>query len=142
MARSDVPVYVAHIVAILVFTHFREDHSTTFECGVILSGKNILGESAGLDLDLPDFFYELGSFHQSVGRIVSVVWSFFASGHFDLVEYLRYDLVGSDIVGFGFIAEPDAVAHHVVAHCSDILGYHVASLTQEGVGAGGFGHAD
>ena len=54
-ARSDVPVDVAHIVAELVFPHFRERHSAPLESRVILAGKDILTQTAGLYLYLANF---------------------------------------------------------------------------------------
>ena len=51
---SDVPVNVAHVVAELVFADLRESHSSSLECRVVLSSKDIVGESACLYFYFPN----------------------------------------------------------------------------------------
>ena len=58
-ARGDVPVHVADVVAVLILTYFAEGHTATFERGVVLSRKYLVGETARLDLDFPDLLEEL-----------------------------------------------------------------------------------
>ena len=54
-----------------------------------------------------------------------------SSGHLDLVEYLRNNLVGGDVIGFGLVGESDAVAEYVVTHCTHIFGNYITALTRE-----------
>ena len=51
-ASCNVPVDIAHIVTILIFTNFRESHTPTLEGRVVFSSKDIVGESARLDFYL------------------------------------------------------------------------------------------
>ena len=54
-ACGDIPVDVAYLVAILIFAHFRECHTASFERGVVFSGEYVLRQTACLDFNLPDF---------------------------------------------------------------------------------------
>ena len=49
-----IPIYVANIVSVLVFSHFRESHTTPFEGRMIFTGKNIVGQSSRFNFDLTD----------------------------------------------------------------------------------------
>ena len=54
-ACGDIPVDVAYLVAVLIFAHFRECHTASFERGVVFSGEYVLRQTACLDFNLPDF---------------------------------------------------------------------------------------
>ena len=56
VARRNVPVNVAYVVAILIFAHFREHHSPPFEGGMIFSGEDVLRQPAGFYFNSSDFF--------------------------------------------------------------------------------------
>ncbi len=60
---GNVPFYVADIVAVLIFTHFAEGHTTPLEGRVVLSGKDVRGETAGLDFYLADALKDFRCFH-------------------------------------------------------------------------------
>ena len=49
-----IPIYVANIVSVLVFPHFRESHTTPFEGRVIFAGKNIVRQPSRFNFDLTD----------------------------------------------------------------------------------------
>ena len=60
-ACRHVPVDVAYVIAVLVLAYFAEGHATPFECGVVLSGKDVVAQSAGFYLNLAYLFkYVLG----------------------------------------------------------------------------------
>ena len=61
---GDVPVDIAHVVAILVFAHFAEHHTAPFEGRVVLAAEHLLREAAGLDFNLADFL-DYGFIHNS-----------------------------------------------------------------------------
>lgn len=65
-ARRDVPVDVAHVVAILVFADFAESHAPALEGRVVFAGEDMVGEAAGLDLDLAHPPQQLGTVHSVV----------------------------------------------------------------------------
>jgi hypothetical protein len=54
-ASRHVPVDVTHVIAILVFPHLCESHTPTLEGGMVLTGKDVLAQTASLDLDLSNF---------------------------------------------------------------------------------------
>ncbi len=58
LARRHIPVNVANIVTVLVGTNFREHHAATFECRMVLAGKNVLRKSACLYFYLANLFYK------------------------------------------------------------------------------------
>src|SRR5690606_2010791 len=60
---SHIPVYGAHIVAILILPHLAERHTPAFESAVIFAGKNMAAQAPRLDFYLPDFFYQFGRVH-------------------------------------------------------------------------------
>ena len=74
---------------------------------MVLTSKDIAGESARLDLYLPDTFEYFSCFH--------------SLGDFYLVENLRDDFFTGDIVSLGFVGETNAVAQYVVSHSAHIL---------------------
>ena len=53
--KADETVDITDVVAKLVFSHFRECHTPTFEGRVVLASKNILAQSASLYLN-PAYF--------------------------------------------------------------------------------------
>ena len=52
---GDIPVDVAHIIAILILAHFREGHAASLEGRMILPGKDVLAQAQCLDFYLTDF---------------------------------------------------------------------------------------
>lgn len=52
----DIPVDVADVVAVLVGTNLGEHHAAAFESRMVFAGKDVLRQSAGLYLNLADFF--------------------------------------------------------------------------------------
>ena len=58
-ARSDIPVHVAHIIAILVLAHFTEGHTAALEGRMVLTRKDLVRERPGLDLYLPDLLQKV-----------------------------------------------------------------------------------
>ena len=56
-AGGYVPVHAAYVVAPLVLTHFAEGHTASLECGMVLSGEDLVTQRLGLYLDLPDLLY-------------------------------------------------------------------------------------
>ena len=73
-ASGDVPIDVADVVAELIFTHFAESHASTFEGRVILTSKDVIGETTSFDLNLPDTFEEFGALC-AVGYMIGVLHS-------------------------------------------------------------------
>ncbi|CAI8307438.1 MAG: Uncharacterised protein [Bacteroidota bacterium] len=55
IARSNIPIYGTDIVAILVLTHLAKGHTTTFKGTLIFPPKNMIAQSAGFNLNLPNF---------------------------------------------------------------------------------------
>ena len=51
----DIPVDVSHVVTILVFAHLGKGHTPALEGRMVLTGKDVLAQSASLDLNLPNF---------------------------------------------------------------------------------------
>ena len=60
---GHIPVDVADIVAELIFPHLGKLHTSALECRVVLSGEDILAQTAGLDLYLPYFPKNIRSIH-------------------------------------------------------------------------------
>ena len=54
----------------------------------------------------------------------------------DCVEYLRDDVLCSNILGLSLICQADTVAEHFIADCAHILRNHIASPLDEGIGLG------
>ena len=54
-ARRDVPVHIAHVVAVLVLAYLAEGHSPSLERGMVLPGEDLVRQRLRLDLDLPYF---------------------------------------------------------------------------------------
>ena len=52
--RTYSVIVAALLITILIFSNFREGHTTSLEGRVILSCEDILAQSTGLDLYLPD----------------------------------------------------------------------------------------
>jgi hypothetical protein len=50
-ARGNIPVDIAHIIAVLVFAHLTKRHTPSLKRGVVLSGKELLRQSLRLDFD-------------------------------------------------------------------------------------------
>ena len=65
-AGRDVPVDVPHVVARTVLPHFGKRHAPPAESRMVLSGEDLVGKTAGLDLDLADAFENivLGFLHR------------------------------------------------------------------------------
>ena len=80
-ARSDVPVHIAHIIAILVLAHLAECHTTALEGRMVLTGEYLMRQSPGLDLYLPDLLQKVvctHSFHYGTSTafmISEMIWS-------------------------------------------------------------------
>lgn len=55
-AGCYVPFNVADVVAILVFAHFGEGHTTPFEGGVVFACEDVAAQASGFYLDSPDLF--------------------------------------------------------------------------------------
>ena len=53
---SDVPVHRAHVVSPLVLAHLAECHTTPLEGRMVLTRKDLVGESFRPYFDLPDLF--------------------------------------------------------------------------------------
>src|SRR4029079_3617616 len=54
--RCNIPVNSANIVATHIFPDLTECHSSSFECTVVFTGKNMRRQSARLDFYLTNFF--------------------------------------------------------------------------------------
>ena len=65
LSGRDVPVDVAHVIAILVLAHLGERHTMTSEGSLVTTCKDIGAQASGLDFNLPDLFYQLSGFHKS-----------------------------------------------------------------------------
>ena len=63
-ACGYVPVDIAHIITKLILTYFAERHSPTLEGRMVLSGEDVVTQSACLDLDLANLLQYLRRFHQ------------------------------------------------------------------------------
>ena len=62
---GNVPVDIAHIVADLVLTHFTERHTPSLERAMVLSGKDIVAQTARLDFDPTHLFQNIAAvFHK------------------------------------------------------------------------------
>ena len=61
--KASFPVNVAYVVAKLILAHLGECHTSTLEGRVILPGKDIVGQSARLYLNLTDFLQKFCCFH-------------------------------------------------------------------------------
>jgi len=53
-ACGHIPVDVSDIIPELIFTHLRKGHALTFKGRVVLARKDVLAQSPGFDLNLPD----------------------------------------------------------------------------------------
>ncbi len=62
-AGRNVPVNIAHIVAVLVGAHFAERHTFAFEGAVVFSRKEVLAQLARLVLNFAYLFEELFGVH-------------------------------------------------------------------------------
>ena len=62
-AGGHIPVNVAYVIAKLILAHLGECHTSTLEGRVILPGKDIVGQSARLYLNLTDFLQKFCCFH-------------------------------------------------------------------------------
>ena len=51
---GDIPVDVAHVVAGAVFADLGKRHASSAESRMVLSGEDLVRQTAGLDLDLAD----------------------------------------------------------------------------------------
>ena len=58
-ARGDIPVNIADIVAILILSDLAESHASTLEGRMVLASEDMVGEAAGLNLDLADALKQL-----------------------------------------------------------------------------------
>ena len=77
-ACCDVPVDVAHVVAVLVFAHFREGHASSAESRVILSCEDVAAQSACADLDLAHLAQKLLRVHQGTSTLL-MTWEMMSS---------------------------------------------------------------
>ena len=59
----DIPVHIADIVTILIFTNFAECHTATLECRMVLSRKYLMRESLCPNLNFPNFFQKITFCH-------------------------------------------------------------------------------
>src|SRR5690554_3110571 len=53
---GNIPVNVSDVVTVLIFPYFRESHTSTLECTVVFTCKDIPGQSPGFNLYLPYTF--------------------------------------------------------------------------------------
>ena len=56
MPGGYIPVDIAYIITILIFPDFRESHTSPLKSRMVLSCKNITGQSPGFYFDLTNFF--------------------------------------------------------------------------------------
>ncbi len=56
-AGRDVPVHVADIVPVLIFAYLAEGHAASLERRMVLTGKNLVAQRFGPNLNLADFLY-------------------------------------------------------------------------------------
>ena len=56
----------ADVVTRIVFSHFTESHTSSFERAVVFSGKNMRRKAAGLDLNFTYFFEQLVGLHKGM----------------------------------------------------------------------------
>ncbi|OPZ25280.1 MAG: hypothetical protein BWZ00_01869 [Bacteroidetes bacterium ADurb.BinA174] len=56
VSSGNVPVYIPHIVAILVFTNFGKRHTTPFKSRMILPRKNVPRQSTCFYFNMSYFF--------------------------------------------------------------------------------------
>ena len=49
-----VPVDISHVITILVFAHLGKGHTPALESRVVLTCKDVLAQSASLNLNLPN----------------------------------------------------------------------------------------
>ena len=132
VARSNVPIDIADIVAGHILSDFGENYTAPLECAVILTGKDVLAQATSFDLDLTDLLEKFISIHNKGERL----W------HLYLIEDRIDDIVGAYIVGFRLVRETDTVAEHVMTDSADILGDDITATLEEGVSAGSESEAD
>lgn len=65
VASGDIPVNIAHIIARLIFPDFGKHHAAALESGMVLSGKNIVGETTRLDFYFSDFLQKFFGVHNT-----------------------------------------------------------------------------
>src|SRR5206468_2044173 len=61
--RRNIPVDGANLVAGLIFPDVLKIHAAAFEDAMVVAGECSLDQAAGLDLECPDFFENLGCVH-------------------------------------------------------------------------------
>ena len=62
--------------------------------------------------------------------------------NFDGVEDFVQDVLAGHVFRFGFVAQPDTVAHHIETDGTDVFGNYIAAVFDEGIGFGGQGQID
>ena len=65
-----------------------------------------------------------------------------SSGHFDLVKNFGYNLIRSDVIGFGFVGQTDTVTEDVMAHGTHVFRNDMSAAAQESIGSCSFGQTD
>ncbi len=55
VASCDVPVNIAYVIAILIFTHLAKGHAASFERRVVFAGKYVARQTSGLDFNFAYF---------------------------------------------------------------------------------------
>ena len=67
---SYIPVNEFYIIARYVLPHFAERHTPSLEGGMVLSGKNVIAQTFGFDLDPPYLFQYFCSGHHLIQLVV------------------------------------------------------------------------
>lgn len=119
-ASGYVPIDVAHIVAILVFTHFAECHTTPFEGRVILTSEDIIAQTSGLDFYLPNFLENLRCFHVRWVMSLLTIKGFPVCKtplwHLNLIDDFTDNFFARHIRCLSLITQANTVTQHVVNH--------------------------
>src|SRR5687768_17163936 len=64
------------------------------------------------------------------------------SWHFHGIQYFAQDVLAGHVLGFCFVGEAHAVAHHVETNAAYVFRYHVSPAFYESVGFGSEGQVD
>ena len=99
--RGDVPVDVAHIVAVLVFSHLAECHTAAFECTVVFAREHLLRQTSRANLNPPHLFYYVVFFQSEVISIINYQFSILRDVY--AVKNFINDLLALDVFGLSFV---------------------------------------
>jgi len=84
-AGCNVPVYIPDVISVLIFPDFTERHASPLKNAVVLSRKDLVGQSPAFDLNFSDFFNNSAVFH-CIGMRQVLLYDYFSDIPYTLSE--------------------------------------------------------